>query len=80
LRVAAVARGELDAVFVRPHASEWDLAAADTLLAETGHVLVDQAGDRMEYNLPDPSRGLLLAASSAQVPQLLGLLQTANGH
>ncbi|MCY0152360.1 hypothetical protein OEG86_09110 [Hoeflea alexandrii] len=80
LRVAAVARGELDAVFVRPHASEWDLAAADTLLAETGHVLVDQAGGRMHYNRPDPSRGLLLAASSGHVPQLLALLQTADGH
>lgn len=80
LRVAAVARGELDGVFVRPHASEWDLAAADTLLAETGHVLVDQAGERVVYNQPDPSQGLLLAASGEQVPPLLALLQTADGH
>jgi len=80
LRVAAVAQGELDGVFVRPHASEWDLAAADTLLAETGHILVDQAGKRMAYNAPDPSRGLLLAASRQQVSGLLALLQPADGH
>jgi myo-inositol-1(or 4)-monophosphatase len=80
LRVAAVAQGELDGVFVRPQASEWDLAAADTLLAETGHILVDQAGVRMAYNAPDPSRGLLLAASREQVPGLLALLQSSDGH
>jgi hypothetical protein len=34
----------------------------------------------MHYNRPDPSRGLLLAASSGHVPQLLALLQTADGH
>lgn len=76
LRVAAVAQGELDGVFIRPQASEWDLAAADTLLAETGHILVDQAGVRMLYNQPDPSRGMLLAASRQQVPELLALLQS----
>ncbi|WP_342888788.1 3'(2'),5'-bisphosphate nucleotidase CysQ [Hoeflea sp. AS16] len=80
LRVAAVAQGELDGVFVRPQASEWDLAAADTLLGETGHVLVDRAGARMLYNEPDPSRGLLLAASRGQVPGLLALLQSPDGH
>ncbi|MEM5471998.1 3'(2'),5'-bisphosphate nucleotidase CysQ [Hoeflea sp. AS60] len=80
LRVAAVAQGELDGVFVRPHASEWDLAAADTLLGETGHVLVDRSGARMGYNAPDPSRGLLLATSSKHVPGLLSLLQSTDGH
>jgi len=80
LRVAAVARGSLDGVFIRPRSSEWDLAAADVMLAETGHVLVDEAGTRMAYNDPDPSRGLLLAASHAQVPGLLALLEPADGH
>lgn len=80
LRLAAVAQGELDGVFVRPQASEWDLAAVDVMLAETGHVLVDRAGRRMLYNQPDPSRGLLLAASHRQVPDLLGLLQSFASH
>lgn len=80
LRVAAVANGELDGVYVRPQASEWDLAAADVLLAETGHILVDGAGRRMLYNQPDPSRGLLLAASHQQVAGLLGLLLSSESH
>lgn len=75
LRVAAVAEGSVDGVFIRPRSSEWDLAAADTMLAETGHVLVDATGVRMIYNDPEPSRGLLLAASHAQVPGLLALLE-----
>jgi len=80
LRVAAVAQGELDGVFIRPQASEWDLAAADTMLAETGHILVDRTGACMAYNAPDPSRGLLLAASRQQAAGLLGLLQSSDGH
>tara|TARA_R110002020_G_scaffold96186_13_gene230575 strand:- start:2585 stop:3391 length:807 start_codon:yes stop_codon:yes gene_type:complete len=80
LRVAAVAQGSLDGVFIRPRASEWDLAAADAMLAETGHVLVDRAGARLVYNHPDPSRGLLLAASREQAPGLLALLQPVDGH
>ncbi|KGF68229.1 hypothetical protein LL06_17460, partial [Hoeflea sp. BAL378] len=70
----------LDGVFIRPRASEWDLAAADTMLAETGHILVDRAGAPMVYNDPDPSRGLLLAASREQAPGLLALLQPVDGH
>lgn len=80
LRVAAVAQGDLDGVFVRPQASEWDLAAADVLLAETGHILVDRTGHQMLYNQPDPTRGLLLAASRQRVPDLLGLLQSSASH
>ena len=80
LRVAAVAQGALDGVYIRPRSSEWDLAAADCMLAETGHVLVDQAGGLMAYNQTDPSRGLLLAASRDQAPALLGLLRAPDGH
>lgn len=80
LRIAAVAQGSLDGVFVRPRSSEWDLVAADMMLRETGHVLVDQAGVLMVYNAPDPSRGLLLAASLEQASGLLALLQPSDGH
>ncbi|MCY0093937.1 3'(2'),5'-bisphosphate nucleotidase CysQ [Hoeflea ulvae] len=80
LRVAAVAQGSLDGLYIRPRSSEWDLAAADCMLAETGHVLVDREGNRLVYNAPDPSRGLLVAASHEQAPGLLELLRPANGH
>lgn len=80
LRLAAVADGALDGLYVRPRSSEWDLAAADAMLAETGHVLVDAAGARLRYNAPDPSRGLLIAAAPDQTPDLIALLQQPDGH
>ncbi|WP_421779116.1 3'(2'),5'-bisphosphate nucleotidase CysQ [Hoeflea sp.] len=80
LRVAAVASGEFDAVYIRPHSNEWDLAAADVMLRETGHEIVGQAGDLMRYNEPDPSRSILLAARRDLIPELLAPLQPPVGH
>lgn len=80
LRLAAVAQGALDGIYVRPRASEWDLAGADALLAETGRILVDGTGARLVYNEPDPSRGLLVAAARGHAPDLLALLQSSDGH
>lgn len=80
LRLAALARGEVDGVYIRPQSNEWDLAAADVLLSETGHALVDSGGARLQYNSPDPSRALLLAASERHLDRLLAPLQTVRGH
>lgn len=80
LRLAAVAESALDGVYIRPRSNEWDLAAADVMLAETGHLLVDGDGRRMSYNAPDPSRGLLVAASPSQLNTLMGLLEHGHGH
>lgn len=80
LRIAAVARGDFDGVYIRPRSNEWDLAAADVMLRETGHMLVEQTGAVMRYNEADPSRALLLAASSGHVAELLAPLQPALGH
>lgn len=80
LRLAMVAKGDFDGVYIRPRSNEWDLAAADVMLRETGHKLVEQTGRLMRYNEPDPSRALLVAASSAHVGELLVPLQPELGH
>jgi myo-inositol-1(or 4)-monophosphatase len=80
LRLAAVARGDFDGVYIRPRSNEWDLAAADVMLRETGHGLVDRKGTPMRYNESDPSRALLLAAPRSQIAELLDPLQPAWGH
>jgi myo-inositol-1(or 4)-monophosphatase len=80
LRLAAVARGDFDGVYIRPRSNEWDLAAADVMLRETGHVLVEQTGALMRYNEIDPSRALLVAASGGHVAELLAPLKPALGH
>ncbi|WP_394690507.1 3'(2'),5'-bisphosphate nucleotidase CysQ [Hoeflea sp.] len=80
LRLAMVAKGDFDGVYIRPRSNEWDLAAADVMLRETGHKLVEQTGRLMRYNEPDPSRTLLVAASSTHVAELLVPLQPVLGH
>ena len=80
LRLARVAAGELGAVFVRPRAKEWDIAAADVMLSETGHVIVDATGQAVGYNRPDPSHGLLIAAAPAELPFLRGVFPGEAGH
>ncbi|MBW3097092.1 3'(2'),5'-bisphosphate nucleotidase CysQ [Pseudohoeflea coraliihabitans] len=78
LRIARVASGELDAVLVRPRSNEWDLAAANVLLGETGRCLVDEHGTRVTYNAADPSRGILVAAAPAETGRLLACFSTGD--
>lgn len=61
-RLAMIADGRLDATLVKPDAHDWDLAAADLILANAGGVLGDAVGDPIVYNKADPSHGLLVAA------------------
>lgn len=70
LRLARVAAGELGGVLVRPRSNEWDLAAADLMLRETGYCLVDETGERVTYNRPDPSCGFLIAGRPDDLPLL----------
>lgn len=69
-RIALVADGRLDVALASTHAHEWDIAAADLIVAEAGGALVDAGGLLLRYNKPDPTHGPLFAAPLA----LLGLL------
>jgi myo-inositol-1(or 4)-monophosphatase len=80
LRLARVASGDLGGVLVRPRSNEWDLAAADVLLSETGHCLVDEKGQRISFNRPDPSHGFLVAASREDVGPLRRCFPSVVGH
>ncbi|MCV3766811.1 3'(2'),5'-bisphosphate nucleotidase CysQ [Rhizobium sp. TRM95796] len=61
-RLAMIADGRLDATLVKPHAHDWDLAAAELILVNAGGVLSDAEGAAIVYNKPDPSHDLLVAA------------------
>lgn len=63
-RIAMLARGALDGTFVKANSHDWDLAAADLILAEAGGVIVDSAGRRLLYAGADHSHGMLAAAGS----------------
>ncbi|WP_052341765.1 3'(2'),5'-bisphosphate nucleotidase CysQ [Salinarimonas rosea] len=71
LRIARVASGEHDLALVTANARDWDLAAADLVLAEAGGTLSDPAGAAPVYNRPEPVHGVLVAASRALHPRLV---------
>jgi len=62
-RLAMVARGSLDATFVKPNAHDWDLAAADLILREAGGAIRNRAGAAPAFAGPDARHGSLAAGS-----------------
>ena len=62
-RIAMVAKGALDATFVRPHSHDWDLAAADLILRCAGGSLIERDGTPPAYGGTDPRHGALAAGS-----------------
>lgn len=62
-RIALVAKGAMDATFVRPYSHDWDLAAADLILSEAGGLLLDANGERPHFAGSDPRKGALVAGS-----------------
>ncbi|HRJ68230.1 MAG TPA: 3'(2'),5'-bisphosphate nucleotidase CysQ [Beijerinckiaceae bacterium] len=74
-RLVAVASGGITAALASKGAHDWDIAAADVILAETGCVLLSASGERPVYNAPDPVHPALVAAPPALVERLLALLE-----
>ncbi|MCG6857059.1 MAG: 3'(2'),5'-bisphosphate nucleotidase CysQ [Salaquimonas sp.] len=72
-RIVMVANGELDGAFARPGAHDWDLAAADLILSETGGAIVDLAGDPLRYNQAKLGFPSLLAAGPGRLGALFAL-------
>lgn len=69
-RVAMVAKGALDATFVKPHSHDWDLAAADLILRRAGGGLIGRDGRPPAYAGPNPRHGALAAGSGALLAQM----------
>ena len=65
-RLAMVADGALDATFVKPNAHDWDLAAADLILARSRRRSCSTADGRpLAMPAADPRHGALAAGSGA---------------
>lgn len=69
-RFAKVANGSLDAALASTNAHDWDIAAADLILRESGGLVTDLRGRVPVYNSPDPRHGVLTAAPRAIGGQL----------
>jgi myo-inositol-1(or 4)-monophosphatase len=59
LRIARIAEGTLDAALVSPDSRDWDIAASDLILRESGGRLSTLEGNVPRYNRPAPVHGVL---------------------
>ncbi len=78
-RLCLAARGAVDFAIAAENSHDWDIAAADILLEETGARLIDASGERLRYNSRQVRRGALLAASDMGAPRLLKGFRAATG-
>ena len=76
-RIAMVADGSLDGTYIRASAKDWDLAAADLILAEAGGALLRADGRPPLYGHDNARHGLLVAGSNAQMPHMLDMVRRA---
>ena len=78
-RLALVADGRLTAGLASSNSYDWDIAAADLLLRESGGTLTDHAGAPPNYNAPVPRHPALYAAPAGLKDELIrALLQSSN--
>jgi myo-inositol-1(or 4)-monophosphatase len=74
-----VARGGVDFAVAAENSHDWDIAATDLLLEESGARLIDASGERLRYNSRQVRRGALLAASDVGAPRLIKGFRAATG-
>lgn len=80
LRIAMVADGRLDLALAKANARDWDLAAADLILAEAGGVLVGPGGLPLRYNRRDTRHPVLAAAHPLLARRAIDLVAPVPTH
>jgi myo-inositol-1(or 4)-monophosphatase len=76
-RLCLVARGVIGFAVAAENSHDWDIAAADLLLEESGARLIDDSGERLRYNSRQVRRGALVAAPDAAAPRLVEAFRAA---
>lgn len=78
LRLAGIASGRNDLAIAAKDSRDWDIAAADVILAEAGGLLTELEGERLTYNRPKLARDMLVAAPKALYDASLALARQAS--
>lgn len=73
-RIAMVAKGDIDATFVKPNSHDWDLAAADLILRCAGGGILNADGVVPFYAGADPRHGALVAGSGQLLADMAKLI------
>lgn len=76
-RLALVSCGRLDAVFIRPRCHDWDIAAADIILQQSGGMLADAAGRAVIYQQPPFCHDFLFAGVKGNFEDMLDIVRHA---
>lgn len=77
-RVAMVARGDIAGTFIKPNSHDWDLAAADLILAEAGGKVLTAKGTVLKYGQGDYRHDSLVAASGSLLDEMLTVVAEAS--
>lgn len=77
-RIVLVAAGRFDAMISLTLKRDWDLAAADVILAEAGGKLAGADGAPLRYNRAQAMQGATIAAGPALIAPLLAELAAKN--
>jgi len=67
LRLVDIAAGRHDLVLTTPNSRDWDIAAADVILAEAGVALTESGRAPLVYNRQSLARGALIAAAATLI-------------
>ncbi len=76
LRLCRIADGRLDIACAGGHSQDWDLAAANLIVQESGGEMTEINGDRLVFNRSDITHGLLLAAGRERHRRLVTYFQS----
>ena len=77
LRICQIADGQFDCcVTLRPK-NDWDVAAADLILAEAGGTLTTGDGNRLTFNRRKPLHNHIVAGTSSIIPALMARVKPA---
>jgi len=76
-RLAMLAKAALDIVLIRPDCHDWDIAAADIILLESGARLVDYRGITVQYGQAPFSHRFLMAFRKPQLKTMLDIVAAA---
>jgi myo-inositol-1(or 4)-monophosphatase len=78
-RMVLAAEGKVDLAVASTGAHDWDVAAADIILRESGASLVDLQGEALVYNRPSLRRGALAAGPESLAKTAAAALESAVG-
>lgn len=79
-RMVLVAAGKYDAMVSIHYMNDWDLAAADLIVCESGGIATDYAGNTFKYDGPATRQLCLVASNPVLQPRLVEFVEYARAN